>query len=175
MRKFEENIFFAPVSSGVLYINFEKSVINGISIKNLDAELTKYCKSNDDRIKLWGIRDAKKTTYNKTIVGDFILFYREGYIIGYSKVHSLFENEDLSIAIWGIFENKQRGEKYSWSNIIVLEDYNTCNIPFSKFRELGEYNEGFSVRGYLEFREKAVKKINNEFLGIQAFINSHSK
>lgn len=169
------NLFFAPVSSGGLYLNFEKSVLNGIEKKMFSAEKNKYLKTSDEKVKLWGIRDAKKTTYVKTNVGDLVLFYKEGIIIGYSKVYSLFVDEELSKMVWGVFENKQSGERYSWSNIIVFEDFNNCNIPFTKFIELANYSESFSIRGYLEFRKEAVEKIMNDFGSFEKFIKANSQ
>jgi hypothetical protein len=174
MSKKRVNIFFAPVSSGSLYLNFEKSVLNGFEKKALNTDLNKYFKTCDEKVKVWGIRDAKKTTYNKTNVGDFVLFYNKGNIIGYSEVHSLFVNEGLSNIIWGIFENKDNGKKYSWSNIITFKDYKPCNVPFARFKEIANYSEGFSVRGYLEFRKEAVEKVNNVFGSLEKFIKINS-
>lgn len=170
----EVNIFFAPVSSGGLYLNFVKSVLNGFEKKIFSEEISEYLKPSDTDVKLWGIRDAKKTTYDKTKAGDFVLFYKEGIIIGYSNVYSLFINEELSKNLWGVFENKQRGERYSWSNIMVFDGFHNCKIPFSKFKELANYNENFSIRGYLEFRKEAVEKIVKEFGGIEKFIRMNN-
>ena len=170
MIESEMKIFFAPVSNGALYFNFEKSVLKGIEKTVFGTETIKYLNTSDANVKLWGIRDAKKTTYNRTNIGDLVLFYKEGNIIGYSKVHSLFIDEELSKKIWGIFENKQRGERYSWSNIIVFEDFHHCNIPFTKFKELADYSDGFSIRGYLEFRKEAVEKIMKDFGGLENFL-----
>jgi hypothetical protein len=175
MSESEINIFFAPVSSGALYFNFEKSVLKGIEKTVFGTETIKYLNPSDANVKLWGIRDAKKTTYNRTKVGDLVLFYKEGNIIGYSKVHSLFIDEELSKKIWGIFENNQRGERYSWSNIIVFEDFHNCNIPFTKFNELANYNDRFSIRGYLEFRKEAVEKLINDFGSFEKFVKANNQ
>lgn len=172
LNKKDVNVFFAPVSSGGLFLNFEKSVMNGISLSFFDSKYHRYFNKSDKIVRLWGIRDAKKAAYDRTKVGNYVFFYKEGFIIGYSKIYSLFIDEELSNKIWGIFENKQRGEVYSWSNIIVFEDFNNCNIPFSKFNELANYSDNYSVRGYLEYRDFAVEKIINEFGGIEQFVKS---
>jgi hypothetical protein len=174
MSKRNVNIFFAPVSSGSLYLNFEKSVLKGIEKNIFSTEIKEYLKHSDENVKLWGIRDAKKTTYDKSDVGDLILFYKKGIIIGYSKVYSLFIDEELAKKVWGVFENKQRGERYTWSNIIVFEDFHNCSIPFTKFKELGDYSESFSIRGYLEFRKEAVEKIMKDFGSFEKFVKENS-
>lgn len=168
------NIFFAPVSNGKLFSNFEQSVLKGIAKDFVNPTFNNYFIKSEKNVRLWGIRDAKKTTYQKTKIGDFVFFYKEGYIIGYSKIYSLFSDEELSIKIWGLFENKQRHEKYSWSNILVFENFNNCNIPFNIFKDLAHYSEKFSIRGYLEFRKVAVDKIMEEFGSIENFINTNS-
>ena len=173
MSESEINIFFAPVSSGDLYSNFEKTVLHGIPKNYFEAKRQNQLIKSNTIVRLWGIRDAKKTTYNRTKIGDYVFFYKEGFIIGYSKVYSLFVDEELSRKIWGVFENKQRGEKYSWSNIIVFDDFYNCNIPFMNFIKLADYSESFSVRGYLEFREVAVQKIKNEYGGIEKYVRLH--
>lgn len=172
MNENDFNIFFAPVSSGSLYLNFEKTVLEGINLEYFDLDTRKYFLETNKNVKLWGIRDAKKRAYNKTQVNDYVLFYKEGFIIGYSKVQNLFIDSELSMNLWGIFENKQRGEFYTWSNIIVFSDFNSCKIPFSVFIKLAEYSEKFSVRGYLEYRDSATRKIIEEYGDIEKFIKS---
>jgi hypothetical protein len=168
------NIFFAPISNGKLYSNFEKTVLYGLEICDIDSKHIEKIVSLKNKIRLWGIRDAKKTTYDKTKIGDFVLFYKEGFIIGYSKINSLLEDEDLSIHLWGIFENKQRGEKYTWLNLLIFNDFTKCKIPFSTFRDLAQYNEKFSIRGYIQFRENATRKIISSFESIEKFIKIHT-
>ena len=60
------NIFFAPVSSGVLYSNFEKSVITGITACKILNHFPNNIRIQNSTIRFWGIRDAKKTTFLKT-------------------------------------------------------------------------------------------------------------
>lgn len=154
------SIFFAPVSSGVLYANFEKSVIDGIPLNNVLNHFPKSIKIQDATIRFWGIRDAKKSTFLKTKPGDIVFFYQEGNIIGSSKVISTFVNEELARETWGVFINKQRNEQYYWPNIIVFENYSPCFIPFSKFIELADYSPKFSIRGYIEFNEIGTKRFH---------------
>lgn len=166
------NIYFAPVSSSSLSVNFEKTVVNGISINSIDSIFRKYFESKNDVIRLWGIRDAKKTTFDKTKSNDIVFFYKEGIIIGYGIVEKIFRDEELSKNLWGIFENKQRGEKYFWSNIILFKNYYECSIDFSEFISLAKYSGKFSIRGYLQYNKTGLSNIINKFKSVQGFIDS---
>lgn len=170
MEKNQFNIFFAPVSSGDLLYNFEKTVVKGVSLEELDNEYHNKFNGKGSIIRLWGIRDAKRTTFNKTKSGDIILFYKQGLIVGYSTVKEIFIDEHLSKKLWGTFENKREGVFYSWPNIILLESFHESQIPFSTFRALGGYNEKFSVRGFLQYKHEATNKLITEYGGLNTFL-----
>ena len=158
--KTNSNIFFAPVSSGALFANFEKSVINGIHTSKILNHFPNSIKFQEATIRFWGVRDAKKSTFLRTNPRDVVFFYQEGNIIGSSKVIGTFVNEELAKETWGVFINKQRNEHYYWPNIIVFENFIPCLIPFSKFIELADYIPKFSIRGYIEFNEIGTKRFH---------------
>jgi hypothetical protein len=164
------NIFFAPVSSSALFHNFEKTVIKGVDASEINGHCSKDIFDNKKFLLLWGIRDAKKTTFDKTQKGDVVFFYKEGIIIGFSIVESIFVDKELSIKLWGVFENKQRAEKYYWSNIICFNSYTKCKIPFSFFRSLACYDEKFSVRGYLQFRKEATELLFKKYGSLENIV-----
>jgi hypothetical protein len=70
------NLFFAPVSSGDLYLNFKKSILNGIDVKDIKSKV-KSIFNTSSNVKLWGIRDAKKTTFLKSNPKDIVCFYND--------------------------------------------------------------------------------------------------
>lgn len=162
------NLFFAPVSSGELYKNFENTVVNGVS-----SSIIHTFQSKNKTTSVWGIRDAKKASFNKTKQDDFVCFYKEGVIIGYGEVAGTFVDEGIAKSLWGVFHNKQRNENYYWPNILVLKNYNTCTIPFSKFIELGGYSDKFSIRGYLMLNSIGIDKILNEYGTLESFFKNH--
>lgn len=169
--KTNSNIFFAPVSSGGLYSNFEKSVIHGIHINKILNHIPNSIKLQEATIRFWGVRDAKKSIFLRTNPGDLVFFYQEGNIIGSARVIGTFVNEELARDTWGVFINKQRNEQYYWPNIIVFENYNPCLIPFSKFIELADYSTKFSIRGYIEFNVTGTKKFHENSMIFQSLMN----
>jgi hypothetical protein len=167
-----KNIFFAPVSSGGLYLNFEKSVINGIDSIKLKT-LEKF-KGESESVHLWGIRDAKKTTYLATQKYDIVAFYKEGYIVAFAEVKNTLIDLELSKSIWGSFINKTNGEVYYWPNIILFSYVSFCSIPFNYIKELANYNEKFSIRGYLKLNETGMNSILEKFGSSDNFFNEFS-
>jgi hypothetical protein len=151
-------LFFAPVSSGSLYDNFYRTVVQGVPMGELPNSFPFYSKQ-EAIVRLWGIRDAKKSTYEKTSKGDVVCFYKEGDIIGYGAVKGTFLNSELADKLWGKMQKKNTSEIYGWPNVIALEDFRCCEIPFSEFIRLGNYSDKFSIRGYLEFNTLGTQKI----------------
>ena len=164
-----KNIFFAPVSSGELYSNFEKTVINGVDPLNLKT-LAKF-KGEIEMIHLWGIRDAKKTTYLETQKEDIVAFYKEGTIIAFGHVRETFIDLELSKSIWGLFKNKTTNEIYYWPNIIWFDNVSFCSIPFNYIKELAKYSDKFSIRGYLKLNETGMNSILEKFGSSDNFFN----
>lgn len=166
-------LFFAPVSSGELYNNYYKSVVIGINISALrkyNIDLIGY----SGKVRLWGIRNAKKSTFDKTCIGDLVCFYKEGVVIGYGLVDASFVNPELSKEIWGYFQKKSTGEIYLWQNIIVINQFEECVIPFQQFIDLGGYNAKFSIRGYIMLNETGTKRIITKFGSLPNFFKASS-
>ena len=132
----------------------------------------RYFRKNDGIVRLWGIRNAKKATFDKTKSDDVVFFYKQGIIIGYGIVEKIFTDEEFSKSLWGAFENKIRGEQYYWSNIILFKNYYECSINFSEFISLAKYSEKFSIRGYLQYNKTGLSNIISKFKSVQGFIDS---
>jgi len=167
-----KKLFFAPVSSGELYKNFEKTILQGVGVSLLSDEL--LLGFEESFVKLWGIRDAKKASFNRTKPGDIVCFYKEGFIIGYGTVQNTFVDEALATKLWGVFNNKQRNESYLWPNIIWLTNFRVCQIPFSKIIMLGNYSENFSIRGYLMFNEIGLNNMLKSSNSIENYFHQNT-
>lgn len=67
-----QNLFLAPASStGSAYSHLEKTVVDGISTR----ELEHYLIGDEDHIRVWGITSGLKSTWDRAESGDWILFY----------------------------------------------------------------------------------------------------
>lgn len=170
MSSNDTNLFFAPVSSGDLYDNFKKSIIEGVNVIDVKKHAENIFEQHKI-VKLWGIRDAKKSTFLKTKPKDIVCFYKNGFIIGYGKVIKTFTNTELSEAIWGKFFNKLSNEYYLWRNIIWIEEFHECNVSFREFITQGEYDDKFSIRGYLMLNSIGKLKILKKHNSFEGYFN----
>lgn len=161
------NIFLAPVSSGELLSNYEKSVEEGIETSQLPQNISKEIKENVT--SLWGIRDAKKSTFLKIKQDDVVAFYKEGMIISYGIVQTTFIDLEFAKKLWGTFVKKSSGEIYFWPNIIVFKEVGLCRISFSDFRKFGDYNDKFSVRGLIMLNQKGNQEIIERYGSLDNF------
>ena len=164
-------LFFAPVSSGSLFENFNLTVVQGVPMSDLQSGFP-FLPKQETVARLWGIRDAKKTTFEKTKKGDVVCFYKEGDIIGYGQVQGTFVNLELAGRLWGTMQKKNTSELYGWPNIIVLAGFNSCKISFGEFIRLAKYSEKFSIRGYLEFNNLGTQKMLSSRGSILNFFKS---
>lgn len=151
------NVFFAPIPKKDQTANFQRTILNGIEVASLPKDL-QYPFAGFKLVKLWGVRDAKKTAFLKTKKGDIVCFYQEGVIIGHATVHGTFISEKLAELLWGVFRNELKEENYNWQNVIWFWEYHPCNIDFNTFKQMGGYKEKFSIRGYICLNEIGTQK-----------------
>ena len=175
--KDNRKIFLAPVSSSELYKNYQKTVMVGFEkndfIKNITA--SKYIKllSQANIIRLWGVKNVKLTSFNKSSIGDVILFYHKGFIVGKADIEFKDNNIELSNQLWGYDFNKLRNTKEYWENILFLGNYSIINIPLKVLIDYAEYSPLMSVRSFIEYSPIGLSKIIKEHESIDSFLNMH--
>ena len=130
MKTDNRKIFLAPVSSSNLYKNYHKTVVTGI----VKDDFLKYLNSSGyDKIvngkkvvRLWGIKNVKKAAFNRSVIGDIILFYHKGFIVGKTDIVFKHTNRPLSDAIWGY----DLAKKEYWENYLKrLHDAGASRDP----------------------------------------------
>lgn len=174
-----QNIFLAPVSGKNLFINFEKTVKSGILTSDFFKKKAtgqyKSKLSGLDFVKLWGVKNFKISSFDKIKVGDYIFFYHNGEIIASVQVSFKDKNEGLSIDLWGVHNNSQKGITETWENLVFLENYIDLKMSFKVLIQFAEYSEKASVRGFNIFRESGTLKIISKHKTINEFLKSYTK
>ena len=94
-----KKIFLAPVSSSELYRNYQRTVMVGLE-KSEFFKLTgtsDYQKllTQNSMVRIWGIKNVKLTSYNKVSIGDVVLFYHKGNIVGKAEID--FKDKNLNL------------------------------------------------------------------------------
>jgi len=173
----QQKIFLSPVSSDALFNNYKNSVVNGFSsdVFSKFSSSEKYQSDliNNETIRLWGIREAKITPFNKVSKGDLILFYHKGFIVGKSTIIFKDKNQKLSENIWGVAFKSFSGITEYWENIVFLNNFEKVNIDYQMLIKYAGFSEKASVRGFNQYPKIGVDNILLNFKTLNNFIKSH--
>lgn len=165
------NIFLAPISGKELFFNYNKTVVNGISYSlKLPKEIPQ-----SRTVRLWGIKNAKVSSYYKANNGDILMFYHKGQIIGAAKIMGKFRDVKLSQELWGAEFDSFRNCHFYWENILVLSEFRHLSFDFDVIIKLAEYKPKACVRGFILSNEKLVSNIITNYSSIDNFYNKVSK
>jgi hypothetical protein len=175
MTSDKRKIFLAPVSSSNLYKNYHKSVVSGLSNSDFFnySDTSTYKQKFGDKkvIRLWGIKNVKKTAFNRAEISDIILFYHKGFIVGKTEIIFKDTNKKLSDSIWGHDYDKQE----YWENLVFLDKYEELNIDFKVLIEFADYSPKASVRGFNIYSSNGLNAILNQHKTLDSFLKEHNK
>lgn len=175
MTSDKRKIFLAPVSSSNLYKNYHKSVVIGLSNSdffNYSETSTYKQKFGDKRvIRLWGIKNVKKTAFNRSEISDVILFYHKGFIVGKTEIIFKDKNKQLSNSIWEYDYDKQE----YWENLVFLDKYEELNIDFKVLIEFADYSPKASVRGFNIYSSYGLNAILSKYNSLDNFLKEYNK
>ncbi len=162
--------------------NYNRTVINGIEkerLKEFDdnqgllRNVFKQYKDKNEKLRLWGIKSDKLTRWNKIKPGDIIFFYRNKCIVSWCRVLDKFEEENVATTLWGSFVGKHY-PRYTWPLIIVLNEPNHCNIPFSVFSKILGYADNYFLRSFFKLNERLNSAIEANYKNIEEFVSKES-
>jgi len=127
--------------------------------------------SNNQIIRIWGIKSSKLSVFNKTSVNDILLFYHNGNIIGKGKISLKDNNKKLSEELWGFDCRRYTNVIEYWENILFLESFGVINLSFKILIEFASYSDKASVRGFNQYSRFGVEKILQNYQTIEGFLN----
>ena len=174
MTSDKRKIFLAPVSSSNLYRNYHKSVVSGLSNRDFFnySDTSPYKQKFGDKkvIRLWGIKNVKKTVFNRAEISDIILFYHKGFIVGKTEIIFKDTNKKLSDSIWG----HDYGKQEYWENLVFLDKYEELNFDFKVLIGYADYSPKASVRGFNIYSADGLNTILEKYKTIDNFLIEHS-
>jgi len=172
-----KKIFLAPVSSSELYRNYQRTVMVGLE-KSEFFKLTgtsDYQKllTQNSMVRIWGIKNVKLTSYNKVSIGDVVLFYHKGNIVGKAEIDFKDKNLNLSAQLWGHDYDKLRNTKEYWENILFMSNFCILNLPFSVLIKYADYSPIASVRSFNEYSPSGLTNLIKDNKDIETFIKKY--
>lgn len=172
-----KKIFLAPVSSSELYRNYQKTVMVGLEktdfFKLTDTVDYQKLLTQNSMVRIWGIKNVKLTSYNKASIGDVVLFYHKGNIIGKADIDFKDKNLKLSNQLWGHDYDKLRNVTEYWENILFMSNFCILNLPFSVLINYADYSPIASVRSFNEYSPTGLTNLLKEYKSIDTFIKKY--
>lgn len=172
-------IFLAPISSEISYKNFLSTIKNGVNFSVVEPHLDKEGKKTlkgRGKLLVWGIKETKKSFWDKIKKGNLVLFYqggkdagRNGRFVYVGRLLYKQYNKKLGLSFWSL----RQGEK-SWACIFFLHDLRSIHIPISDIRNFAGYKPKFIIQGFTLLNQKGTRKILKKFKTVEKFLAHYS-
>jgi 5-methylcytosine-specific restriction protein B len=172
-----EKIFLVPKRGEQLNQGFEKTSSGGykfIDLQDLLSREDSQILGRNSEVFFWGCKPYAKSKWDKINNQDWLFFYQNGSITGFSKIIHKCHNPRFAEALWGL-SRSETGEEALWEYIYFFEKPNPTNISISKLAALAGYASNFVVYGFMPFKQVGVEKIISQYGSIAKFLSGDSK
>lgn len=156
-----KNIFilYMPPGNGEAMIHYQDTIKNRVSqeriFKYVDHNLQNRLRNifGDNPIATWGSRSGEnnKSRYSKMMPGDDVLIIEGDSIKLLGKIADKTINPDLSRELW---KNIKGDNIEGWNLIYFIANPVEINLPFSKLKQLFNYKETWSLRGFTNISDE---------------------
>lgn len=150
------NLYFAPVSSK-WKSHFERTVRNPLE---LDGDVLPENLSDLNEARVWGTtNEQKKLRYFEDMKpGDLVLFYSDGHVFASGRVAYKFRSDRFGDWAW---------DSPSSELVYTITNYEEVTIPFSEFRDLLGYSEGYVIRGFTRPAKHAISNLLQQYNSVE--------
>jgi 5-methylcytosine-specific restriction endonuclease McrA len=157
-------LVLAPAANGSASINFERSVIEGISLDELAAlppatQVAVGAHAASGVVRMWGSRANKADMWAKVKRGDLVLFYSNKRFVALARVAGKRRDRALADSVW-------EPDPSSWENVLFLRDLLQLSLPVSAVGTLLGYRANWN--GPREFFVPAPQAQANALLGLDS-------
>jgi MoxR-like ATPase len=152
-------IYRAPYASDDAFSNFERTVLEGLSVD----DVTPYSDRDFDSgpVRMWGTTVAR--SWRKIDPGDFIIFYRSGEYEHAAEVVGTERNEELGGFVWPNYEGEP------WDCLIYLKQPVEINVESAPLHELAGYNVSHT-QNFAPLNEMGLGAIRATYGSVEEFI-----
>ena len=166
-------LFFAPRSNETSRENFLATLESGYpfsEVKDYLSEVEQKMLSNRELLYIWGNQIAKKGSWNKMRIGDYVAFYAKGEFVYVGKCILKKQSEALARNLWGNVPNKN----VTWEFTFFLDEIRPISIPLSVIKELAGYKEKMVVQGFMPIDENGMNNILKKYGSLVSFFDAYS-
>lgn len=123
-------IYRAPYASNDAFSNFERTVLEGLSVDEVAQHSDRDFESGP--VRMWGTTVAG--SWRHIDPGDFLIFYRSGKYEHAAEVVETERNEELGRVVWPNYEGEP------WDCLIYLKEPVEINVESAPLHELAGYD-----------------------------------
>lgn len=138
------NAFLAPCSGGAAETNLKRTIETPVPSEDYRGYTTKEFGPS---VHLWGMREAKQSTWGKMEPGDWLLFYTGNFTYSYAaRVRDRERNPTLAAEVWSPRIGSTPDERKAaaeWEYVIYLDDPVSINLPSQSFHDRLGYNDEY--------------------------------
>lgn len=165
-------VILQPASIPIARKNYRNTVDNSVSLERIAKFLTPEQKAKlkenypGGKFKVWGALPGKgrEKYWNEMSRGDVILFARDNFIFSSGIITVKFRNADVAREIWS--EDKKTGA--TWEYLYFIAELTPKTIPYLKFNQLMEYEDGAIIRNFRVLDEDQSIRVLEEFTDLES-------
>lgn len=167
-----KQIFLAPRSNETAYKNYQSTLANGVAREKVLPYLSQKEQNELETYStyfIWGSQPSVKNKWEKMLIGDYILFYKDGHFIQSGEVFFKTYNSELALELWP--KSSETGEP--WACLYFVKNLKKTNLPLKEFNKIADYNLK-AVMGFQRISEDHINIIKDKFGSIEHFVESLS-
>ena len=102
---------------------------------------------------MWGTRSGGEGTWEKMSVGDYVLFYHDGYFVCVAEVIYKTRNAKLTEKVWGLYRGNE-----PWEFVFFLTNVKELKIPRREFNTRSGYKWNFVPQGFTSVADPKIRQ-----------------
>lgn len=123
-----------------------------------------------NKLYIWGNQIAKRGSWNKIEIGDYIAFYAKGKFVYVGRCVFKKQSSELARHLWG----NVPGKTHTWEYTFFLDEIRPISVPLQIFKDLGNYKEKFIVQGFMPLNKLGMNNLLKTYGSIQTFLDTYS-
>lgn len=166
-------LFFAPRSNETSRENFLATLESGYPINDVQG----YLSEDEQRLFIdkktlfiWGNQEAKRGSWNKMNIGDYVAFYAKGAFVYVGKCILKKKSADLARHLWGNVPTKD----VTWEYTFFLDEIRPISMPLSVITDLAKYKKNMIVQGFMPINEEGMSNIINRYGSLTSFFDAYT-
>ena len=165
------NIFLSPIAKETSIKGSTPTLTVGRDYLEIEPFLDikeKNILSKQSKLRMWGNKETRKSSWKKMKVGDYIVFYSNGIFSYSAKILLTKFDEKLAKFLWTVDKEDDK----TWPCIFFVDNLRKIEIPIGVIQNIAGYDSTWDrVMTLMPLRDSGIKAIENKFGSVETFLN----